>query len=466
MSQKDLRPIPSAFRTAVFEPVQMDEVELSQALPPLIVRVDSYGQLYRKAHSLVRLHDVPIGVVELRLDGGDLSPAAYAEQIWHKLHNEINAHLIRDGFPALDRISAAGIAHQEEAACRRSRQDLLAPAPSISVIICTRDRTTQLATCLQHLTALQYPNYELLVVDNAPKTNDTAELIKHEYGHLANVRYVREDRPGLSRARNCGLQHAQGEIVAYIDDDERADPHWLTELVGGFSLIDNIACVTGMILPAEIETKAQEWFEQFGGHSKGRSFESVIFNTTTHAVQDPLFPAPPFGAGGNMAFRAATLRALGGFDPLLGAGSAARAAEETALFYDLLMAGYSLVFRPTAIVRHTHYREYTQLKQQLYGYGTGMTAFYTRCLLRDPRRIIDFVRLVPRGLTYYLSPHSARQARMRSDYPTELTRQQFKGMLYGPFAYLRSYLRSLRLPRTTTHKHMTTPSTPLGVRHD
>lgn len=167
-----------------------------------------------------------------------------------------------------------------------------------------------------------------------------------------------------------------------------------------------------------------------------------------------------------MAFHAATLRTLGGFDPLLGAGTPTRAAEETALFYDLLIAGYSLVFRPTAIVRHTHYREYTQLKQQIRGYGTGITAFYTRCLLRDPRRISDFVRLVPRVLTYYLSPYSARKARMRSDYPAELTRQQFRGMLYGPFAYLHSYLRSFRLPRSTEHKPLTTPGTPLGVRYD
>jgi glycosyltransferase involved in cell wall biosynthesis len=260
------------------------------------------------------------------------------------------------------------------------------------------------------------------------------------------VHYVRENRPGLSWARNCGLHHAGGEIVAYIDDDELASPRWLAELVRGFRIINNVACVTGAILPAEIETQAQDWFEQFGGFSKGRGFEKVIFNLSTHPVQNPLFPAPPFGAGGNMAFNASILRTFGGFDVALGAGTQARGAEDTAAFFDVISKGYSLVFQPAALVRHFHYREYEGLNRQLYGYGVGLTAFYSRCLICNPLNIVDLVRIIPKALDYFLNPHSSRHERM-SSFPKDLTKSQFRGMIYGPVAYLRSRLQARRLAR-------------------
>jgi cellulose synthase/poly-beta-1,6-N-acetylglucosamine synthase-like glycosyltransferase len=87
------------------------------------------------------------------------------------------------------------------------------------------------------------------------------------------VRYVREDRPGLAIAHNRGLQEVTASLVAFTDDDVQVDPGWLRELVLEFLADERVACVTGLILPMQLETPSQAWIEQFGGFGKG--FESA-----------------------------------------------------------------------------------------------------------------------------------------------------------------------------------------------
>jgi glycosyltransferase involved in cell wall biosynthesis len=421
-----------------FQPVRMLDVEISQPLQPISAYDERTKQRYQCARLLVYLHTQPLGMVDLSLDGDSLSADIYADHIWRTLRQAINDHLRRDGLPEVDNLGVAGLPYSDEPLCMQERTRFLAEAPFVSVIVCTRDRVDQLATCLLSLLALEYPRYEIIVVDNAPNTSATADLVRECYGHLAQVGYAREDRPGLSWARNCGLRHAQGEIVAFIDDDEMAAPYWLAEIAKGFRAADNVACVTGMIVPREIETQAQDWFEQFGGHSKGRRIERFIANTTTHRVPHPIYPIPAFGAGGNMAFKTSVIRALGGFDTTLGAGTFTFGGEDTAAFFYVITQGYTLVFEPAVLVRHLHHRDYASLCKQLCGYGVGLTAYFSRCLYNDPKCIFDLMSILPLALHYLLSPRSERHIKMRPDYPKELHRFQYRGMLYGPLAYLRS----------------------------
>ncbi|MEJ7607378.1 MAG: glycosyltransferase family 2 protein [Bryobacteraceae bacterium] len=143
------------------------------------------------------------------------------------------------------------------------------PIPSdyspITVAVCTRDRHLALRRCLESIAKLHYPNYEVLVVDNASKSDATRELTL-QYG----FRYVREDRPGLDWARNCALQQASHEVVAFTDDDVRVDRLWLQGVARGFAFGD-AACVTGLICPLEMSWPAQMLFEQYGGMGKGSS---------------------------------------------------------------------------------------------------------------------------------------------------------------------------------------------------
>jgi glycosyltransferase involved in cell wall biosynthesis len=437
-----------------FLPIRLMEVELSEPLPPIEAAHDINGQPYQRARVLVRLHTLPLGTLDLSLgDDGTLSADAYVTAIWDDLKDTINTHLAADGLAPATTLTPAGLIPEREPRCAAERRQMLEnDPPLITIIIPTRNRPQQLAVSLERLKKQSYPNREIIIVDNAPANEDTADLIARL--NLPDVRYVREDQRGVNWARNRGLADARGEIVAFMDDDELADPHWLAELAMGYRVLDNVASVNGFILPAEIETQAQDWFEQFGGHSKGRDFTQRIFNTTTHYNQNPLFPVPPFGAAGNMSFKTEVLRSLGGLDVAMGAGTPASAASETHKFTDLLLDGYTLVMQPSALMRHYHFREYHDLRRQLHNYGIGLSAFYTRLLFQNPGQIFNLVALVPKALSYYFGSTSLLNATKKADYPKELNWYRRKGLLYGPIAYVRSwwYTRQVIRKRSASGK--------------
>ena len=132
----------------------------------------------------------------------------------------------------------------------RSRREVLAAAPFISVIICTRNqRPKQLVSCLRHVNEQKYPRFEIIVVENAPEASHIRLKVDNSQDSVV-CRYIEEPRAGLSWARNAGIEAASGEIVAFLDDDEEPDNYWLAELARGFSRGDDIGCVSGMILPA------------------------------------------------------------------------------------------------------------------------------------------------------------------------------------------------------------------------
>jgi GT2 family glycosyltransferase len=293
------------------------------------------------------------------------------------------------------------------------------------------------------LLSLAYPRYEIIVVDSAPGTTATAELIQSLAADHSNVRYVREDCAGLAIAHNRGLLEVTAPFVAFTDDDVRVDPHWLTEIVRGFRVSDRVACVTGLILPSELETQAQAWFEQFGGFTRG--FTLRVFDRSNQS--GPLYPYTTgrFGSGASMAFRTAMLCRLGGFDSALGAGTLALGGDDLAAFFQIVMAGYQLVYQPAALLYHYHRRDYARLRRQIYGYGVGLTAYLMKALLDKPGRFFDFAIRIPAGLAYALSPSSSKNQKRQADYPADLTRLERRGMLYGPLAYLRSRWRTRHL---------------------
>ncbi len=426
--------------TTFFQPTRVLEVEISQPLPDITAASVPIGQRYQQAILLVRLHGQPLGIVELTLNDGDLSAADYAPQIWAALQGEIQAHLQQDGLPAAAELTTAGLPKGDQPPC----QPQITGAPFVSIIIATRDRTDSLQGCLNSLLDLDYPpGYEIIVVDNAPRTPATAELIVQ--CDSPRLRYLREDRSGVSQARNRGLMAAKGEIVAFTDDDVIVDVGWLARLMQGFAAAEKVACVTGLTLPAEQETPAQIWFEQYGGFNKG--YCQRVFDLDQNRPQElRLFPyvAGRLGSGVNMALKTAVLRDMGGFDVALGTGSKALGGEDLALFFQIISGGYQLVYEPSALIYHIHRREYERLRRQMYGYGVGLTAFLTKCFLEKPRRMIDVIRQLPYGFFYAFGVQSPKNQNKRSDYPRELTNLERKGMLYGPFAYLYSRWRTRR----------------------
>ena len=420
-----------------FKPIAVLEVELSQPLPAVTAFDTETGRRYQRAISLVRWQHQPLGVVELYLEENGLSPADYARQIWRALGLEIREYLRQHGLPEVAELEAVGLLSAGNPGAGQEQRPQLATLP-VSIVVATRDRTASLAACLRSLLSLDYPSYEILVVDNAPSSRATADFIRQEYGDSPHVRYLLEDHPGLGIAHNRGLREVKSPIVAFTDDDVVVDRHWLTELVQGFYVAENVACVTGMIFPAELETPAQVWTEQYWGLCKG--FTRRVFDLQENRPKTPLYPytAGVFGSGANMAFETSVLRQLGGFDAALGAGSTARGGDDLAAFFQVISGDYQLVYQPAAIVYHRHRRDYAGLRRQAYGYGVGLTAYLTKSLVDRPKLLFDFVFKVPYGLFYAFNSKSAKSINELASYPSELKNLERKGMIYGPFAYLRS----------------------------
>jgi hypothetical protein len=127
------------------------------------------------------------------------------------------------------------------------------PADALSVIVCTRARPEALAACLASLSVQESPPAEILVVDNAPDQPATRQVV----ARFPGVRWVPEPRPGLSPARNTGVRAARGRLIAFTDDDVEVRADWTSELARAFDGRDEIEAVTGLVLPASLETLSQ-----------------------------------------------------------------------------------------------------------------------------------------------------------------------------------------------------------------
>jgi GT2 family glycosyltransferase len=422
------------------------EIDLAQPLPAISVVQTTTGRRYERARAVVRVQGQPIGFVDLDLSGGTLSAAECARAVWEQLGSALDMHLQQRGLVTVGTLDASGLSH-----LLPERREALTSMPLVSIIVATRDRDISLDRCLRSLLALDYRHYEIIVVDNAPASDATAALIARNYATVSHLRYVREDRPGLGHAHNHGLQHAQGEIIALTDDDVVVDLHWLTELVRNFNASPRVGCVTGIVLPLELKTPTQLWFEEHGGFNKG--FTRRVFDLDTNRPADQLYPyrASMFGTGANMAFRANVLHALGGFDPQLGPGVPTLGGEDIDMYFRVIMAGYQLVYEPGAVIWHAHRRDQAGLQRQLYANGVGLASFLIKCLLDAPQRSSELLRTLLPGLYLTLVRLVGGRIgyRVTPDVANTMTSSEFRGLLVGALIYLRH--RGRLFGRRPTH---------------
>lgn len=305
----------------------------------------------------------------------------------------------------------------------------------ISVIVATCDRPEVLRACLESLLAQTLPAQRIVVVDDRPGKVETPAVLAELDD--PTLQYVVGPSAGLAAAHNAGLACVHTPFVAFTDDDVVADPRWLERLQAGFADAA-VTCVTGRIVPYELETPAQVLLECYAGFDKGS--ERRVFDLGPNRPADPLFPftAGTLGSGANMAFRRSALDQAGGFDPVLGTGTRARGGDDLSAFFEVIQRGGRLVYEPGAVVRHRHAREMDALDRQVFAYGVGLTAYLTRCVAREPRLLPRVLRQAPAGVAHVLGRSSAKNERLVSAYPARLRRRERLGMLVGPFAYARS----------------------------
>jgi GT2 family glycosyltransferase len=238
-------------------------------------------------------------------------------------------------------------------------------------------------------------------------------------------------------------------VVAFTDDDVVVDRDWVRAVAAHFAS-DQVGCVTGLIWPAELETPDQAAIEAHGSFGKG--FTTRTFNLNGARPDDPLFPytAGGLGSGANMAFRTDVLRRLGGFDPALGAGSRARGGDDLAAFLDVVEAGYSLVYDPSAVVHHHHRREPGAARAQALNYGIGLAAYLTRAVARRPSRLVTFARLAPQAVVHLVAASSASDPGPGAGRSRRLLLWQLLGLARGPFDYAHSVREARRTSQGTS----------------
>lgn len=326
-----------------------------------------------------------------------------------------------------------------------------ADLPRASVIVPTiYENPLELCQTVESLLSLNYPDYDIIVVDNRPDP-DAPPIAQLPGGE--RVRVVRETYPGVSAARNAGIGATDAEVIAFTDDDAVVDPSWLRVLGARFALSPEVGAVSGLVMPLELEHQPQLWFEEYyGGFSP--SLRPELLSLAGRTRDDGLFPyaVGRFGAGCNMAFRRSAILQVGGYDVRLGGGTAARSGEDVAAAIELVLSGFTFAYEPAALVRHTHRRSNSEYYRQAFNYGAGMTALFCALIVSRPNQLLALARRVPAGIRHFMRPASSRSASRRPTYPRWTLVVHASGILFGPVGFARSAAdarRRLRQARET-----------------
>jgi glycosyltransferase involved in cell wall biosynthesis len=320
--------------------------------------------------------------------------------------------------------------------------------PSISVIVCTRDHPDVLRRQLDSLMRLRYAAaHEVIVVDNAPRSPETRVACEA----YPSVRYVLEPTPGLDFARNAGLHAARHDVVAYTDDDAAVDPGWLSAI--GANYVDpGVHCVTGLTLPMELRTRAQHWFEVYGGMQRG--FERRTFRPLARWTPFHPLGSGAFGAGVNMTMRRDAMLALGGFDPALDTGSLTRGGGDLDAMARIIRAGGTLVYEPRAVVWHQHRKTMRELRNQMWDYGHGFYAYLGKYARHDLELSNHAIKLMVLWYRFYarrLWDSVKLKLRRRKHLPIHLQLCEMAGALAGWRSYERSTRRAHELDGKAWH---------------
>lgn len=282
----------------------------------------------------------------------------------------------------------------------RTVRDLAFDWPSISVVVCAYNAAATVEECLTRTRALDYPNLEVLLVDDG-STDDTADIADRICAGDHRMRVIRAEHQGLSGARNTGWQSAAGELVVYLDSDAYPTPEWPYYLALGLDGPE-VGGVGGPNLPPPGRSRTAEMVAR----APGGPVHVLLSDDRAEHIP-----------GANMAFWRKVLEEVGGFDVTYTA-----AGDDVDVCWKVLDRGWEIGFHPAALVWH-HRRGSTRayLKQQR-GYGRSESLVAKR----HPDRF------TPLGTARW-------HGRIYDSFAPSLMRQRVYRGLYGAAAYQSVY---------------------------
>jgi O-antigen biosynthesis protein len=312
-------------------------------------------------------------------------------------------------------------------------------SPSCSVVICTCDRPKQLDQCLDAVSRLNYANFDVLIVDNAPSQEEAREVASRR-----GARYLLEPWPGLSRARNLGALACGSDVIAFLDDDSIPEPTWLEALAIEFN-DPRVMAAAGRVIPLSVETDAERAGVSILGFDGFGQERRVVDRQTPFWFEIANFGG--VGTGNNMAFRRQSFEQWRGFNEDLGKGSYLDGCpEEHNAFFNLVKQGHRVVYTPHAIVRHPCPRTWGELRKRYLKSMASATAYFTFLLVEEPRYRGATVKYVFEAMRGKL--RAWRVTRGQS-HPRIVPRWRALGAcLAGPALYVRSrFSRGTRAPQ-------------------
>ncbi len=245
----------------------------------------------------------------------------------------------------------------------------------VSLLVCTRNRARSLAATLESAErAAAYARnttVEIVLVDNGSVDDTPQRLAGWRARQTFPVHLVHEPHPGLARARNSGLAHCTGRIIAMTDDDCVLHQDYLAAVRAAFERASGPAIIGGRILlgnPADLP---------------------VTIKLEDHPMVAPSrgFPGG-FIMGANLAFGADVLELTGVFDERFGAGAPFVSAEDTDFLFRAAGLGVAVLYDPLMVVDHHHGRRHIEDETRLLaGYSFGDGALYAKYLVSDWRAL-------------------------------------------------------------------------------
>lgn len=313
--------------------------------------------------------------------------------------------------------------------------------PAITVILCTRGRPKGTVQAIQSILAGSWSDFDLLVVDQSagPETREAVAAIAAADDR---VQYQHAPPCGKTTALNIGLTRAHSALIAFTDDDCEASPGWLSDIVWAFGADARLTLLVGAVVA--------------GPHDASRGFVPT-FEPVRRLCGLKVLTSGDNPMGANMAMRATLPRAIGGFDPVLGAGAPLRSSYDLAYCYRTYRLGRRLCADPSIVVVHHGFRTWAEGKRLVEGYAIGTAAAYTKFVrLGDPLALIMLLR----DLGDFV---------MRAFYQTLVLRrpQHLTALLYRLIGIAKSYRYAV--DRTTwtyvSHCHVQLAPSATPVRH-